>query len=88
MADTVTTTAPEPSTAQLLDVRAVARMLGCSTRHVHRLRDSGKMPPPRRLGALVRWVRAELEDWVASGCRPVRQTGRRTVTTTSPAAGR
>jgi excisionase family DNA binding protein len=62
--------------AALLDVRAVAALLGCSTRHVYRLADAGAMPPPRRLGALVRWSREELLDWIADGCRPVRQAGR------------
>jgi excisionase family DNA binding protein len=72
MSDSVTTTAPGPSTAQLLDVRAVAALLGCSARHVYRLADAGHMPPPLRLGALVRWNRSSLEKWIAGGCRPWR----------------
>jgi excisionase family DNA binding protein len=62
--------------AQLLDMRAVAALLGCSARHVYRLADSGRMPKPIRLGALVRWRRAELLDWLAAGCKPVRLAGR------------
>ena len=66
---------PEPQpvvNAELLDVRAVARLLGgCSTRHVHRLADSGRMPRPLRLGALVRWRRAEVMSWIEGGCRPI-----------------
>jgi excisionase family DNA binding protein len=65
--------APAP---QLLDVRAVAALLGCSARHCYRLCDVGHLPPPVRLGALVRWVRADVEAWIAGGCRPVRPTGR------------
>lgn len=53
---------------ELVDVRAVAAMLGCSTRHVHRLADAGLMPQPVRLGVLVRWQRAKLLDWIAAGC--------------------
>jgi excisionase family DNA binding protein len=60
----------------LLDVRAVARELDCSTRHVYRLADNGRMPPPVRLGALVRWPRLTLEEWIANGCKPIRQAGR------------
>lgn len=60
----------------LLDVRAVAALLDCSPRHVYRLSDAGRMPPPVRIGALVRWRRAEIEDWIATGCKPVRQAGR------------
>jgi excisionase family DNA binding protein len=57
--------------AALLGVRGVASMLGCSPRHVYRLADAGKMPRPIRLGALVRWRRTELTDWIAAGCPAV-----------------
>ena len=70
------TVGPEPQpavNAELLDVRAVAALLGgCSTRHVYRLADAGQMPRPIRLGTLVRWSRAELMTWLDSGCQPVR----------------
>lgn len=62
--------------AELLDVRAVAELLSCSPRHVYRLSDGGRMPPPVRLGGLVRWSRAALLAWMEQGCRPVRQQGR------------
>jgi len=62
--------------AALLDVRAVAALLGCSTRHVYRLSDAGHMPAPVRLGALVRWSRASTEAWIAAGCPPCRTTRR------------
>ncbi len=45
----------------LLDVEAVARLLSCSTRHVRRLADSGRMPWPLKLGTLIRWKRSEVE---------------------------
>jgi excisionase family DNA binding protein len=67
---------PEAAPPALLDVRAVARLLGCSTRHVYRLADAGRMPPPLKLGALVRWPHRAVEDWIAGGCKPVRQTAR------------
>ena len=57
----------EPS-AKLLDVKAVADLLGCSTRHVYRLSDGGKMPPPVKLGSLVRWSRSAIEEWIDAGC--------------------
>lgn len=56
----------------LLDVRQVAALLGCSARHVYRLSDAGRMPSPVHLGALVRWNRADVQHWIADGCRPVR----------------
>lgn len=60
---------------ELLDVRAVAALCGCSPRHIYRLTDRGKMPAPIRLGGLVRWSRRVIENWIAEGCpasRPVR----------------
>jgi excisionase family DNA binding protein len=58
--------------AALLDVEAVATLLNCSTRHVRRMADDGRMPEPIRLGALVRWRKDSLLDWLAGGCPPVR----------------
>jgi excisionase family DNA binding protein len=75
----VLTTTPSPTdtlAAALLDVRAVAALLGCSPRHVYRLADAGRMPPPVRLGALVRWRRQELLDWLAAGCPTSRRATR------------
>lgn len=70
------TVGPEPRpdvSAELLDVRSVAALLGgCSTRHVYRLADACRMPRPIKLGTLVRWSRAELEAWIGAGC-PSRQ---------------
>jgi excisionase family DNA binding protein len=58
--------------AALLDVRAVAALLGCSPRHVYRLADAGRMPAPVKIGALVRWRRQSIEEWISGGCEPVR----------------
>jgi excisionase family DNA binding protein len=66
----------EPPAAQLLDVKAVAAPLICSTRHVYRLSDGGRMPPPVKLGTLVRWRRQDLDTWIAAGCKPCRTPGR------------
>ncbi len=64
---------PQPAvSAELLDVRAVAVLLNCSPRHVYRLADAGRMPPPIRLSTLVRWRRAEVMRWIDDGCRAVR----------------
>jgi excisionase family DNA binding protein len=70
--------APAESAA-LIDVNTVALLGSCSTRHIYRLADAGKMPAPVRLGALVRWRRAEIEQWIADGCKPVRQVSRKTI---------
>lgn len=55
----------EPSA--LLDVAEVAHLLRCSPRHVYRLADRGEIPRPRRLGSLIRWVRADIERWLREG---------------------
>ena len=72
------TVGPEPRpdvSAELLDVKSVAALLGgCSTRHVYRLADGGRMPRPIRLGTLVRWRRSELISWLEGGCQPIRPT--------------
>ena len=59
--------------AELLSVRDVAALLGgCSTRHLYRMVDAGRMPRPLKLGGLVRWRRAEVLEWISDGCPPVR----------------
>lgn len=59
---------PVAPAAALLDVKAVAALLGCSTRHIFRLADAGQMPAPVKLGSLVRWPRGAVEAWIAAGC--------------------
>jgi excisionase family DNA binding protein len=82
MPDTLTTAAgeriagPDRPPAELLDVCAVADMLGASPRHVYRLADAGRLPAPIKLGALVRWPRRIVLDWIAAGCPAVRTVGR------------
>lgn len=71
---------PPPDVAAppaLLDVQAVAHLCDCSPRHVYRMSDAGRMPAPVRIGALVRWSRKDLEEWIASGCKPCRAAGSR-----------
>lgn len=67
---------PLDSPATLLDVKQVAAMLCCSARHVYRMSDAGAMPRPRHVGALVRWCRSEIEQWVLDGCKPIRVAGK------------
>ena len=67
---------PTAAALALLDVQAVASILGISTRSVYRLRDDGEMPASLRLGALVRWSQKSIEEWIAAGCKPIRSAGR------------
>lgn len=57
-----------PEESALFDIRQVAGLLRCSTRHVRRLADAGAMPAPVRLGVLLRWRREELQRWLDAGC--------------------
>ncbi len=52
----------------LMDVGEVAAKLRCSKRHVYRLSDSGRLPRPVKLGALVRWNRQTIDRWLTDGC--------------------
>jgi excisionase family DNA binding protein len=61
----------------LLDVEGVAALLNCSARHIYRLADMGRMPRPVKLGSLVRWSRAAIQDWIAAGCPSCRNGGAR-----------
>jgi excisionase family DNA binding protein len=58
----------------LIDIRAVAKLLGCSPRHVNRLAEAGAMPAPLRLGALVRWSAQTVQEWIEAGCPRVSAT--------------
>jgi len=62
------TSAPDAAATLLLDVQAVAVMVGCSSRNIYRLSDGGRMPRPVRIGRLVRWRTADIEAWIAAGC--------------------
>lgn len=57
----------------LVDVRAVAARLSCSVRSVWRLADAGRLPAPVRLGRLIRWDAAVIDEWIASGCPSCRR---------------
>jgi excisionase family DNA binding protein len=57
-------------TRRLGDAKTVGGVLGCSWRTVYRLADSGKIPAGFKLGALRRWDLAEIESFIAGGCKP------------------
>jgi predicted DNA-binding transcriptional regulator AlpA len=57
-------------TRRLGDAKAVGGMLAMSWRTVYRLADAQKIPPRFKLGALRRWDLAEIEAFIAGGCKP------------------
>ncbi len=52
---------PEPL---LVSAIRLARMLSCSVRTIWRLKASGALPTPVKLGASVRWDRRDIERWL------------------------
>lgn len=54
----------DDGTPEWLSPAGLARYLDCSLRHVWRLRDSGDLPAPVRLGRLVRWRRVAVEKFL------------------------
>jgi excisionase family DNA binding protein len=71
MATTAKTASPRARRQPMLDVDELAEMLKCSTRHIYRMSESGRMPAPVRLGSLVRWDQSVIDEWIEDGC-PVR----------------
>lgn len=69
-------------TGMLVDVKTAAKLLCVSAQTLYRLRDLKAMPQPVRLGSSVRWLLAELIEWVDEGCpskwqRPTPRSRRR-----------
>lgn len=54
-----------------LTVDQVAELLQCSSRHVYRLEERGRLPRAARLGSSVRWPRHAIEDWISNGCKAI-----------------
>ena len=69
-----------PAQSAMLTVNGVATMLACSPRTIYRLADAGSIPPPVRIGGMVRWPRESLEQWIADGC-PVPTNGKNSAKT-------
>jgi excisionase family DNA binding protein len=61
-----------PVRPELIDVETFGELLNVSTRHVRRLVDAGKCPPPVRLGRATRWSRRVVEQWILEGCPKIR----------------
>jgi len=72
-----------PPAKSLGDVNAVATIYDCSQRHVYRMADSGRIPRPIKLGALVRWrlrtgdPMTGVFDHIEAGCPSCRKGGQR-----------
>ncbi len=56
---------------RMIDVAAIAKLLGVSSRHVYRLVDSSRMPRPIKLGGANRWDKEIVTRWINDGCPSV-----------------
>lgn len=50
----------------LLKAKQIATFIGCSSKHVLRLAESGQFPKPVKVGKkMLRWPREAVERWLA-----------------------
>jgi excisionase family DNA binding protein len=61
-------TASSEAPSLLLSAKTLAKRLEVSVRTLWRLRSSGKLPEPVRIGGVIRWRTADIDAWVAAGC--------------------
>jgi predicted DNA-binding transcriptional regulator AlpA len=66
----------EQPARRLGDCKAVGQVLGCSWRTVIRLADAGRIPAGYKLSALRRWDMAEIDAFIAAGCKPPKATAK------------
>lgn len=53
---------------RLIGIREVARRLGISKRTVERFVERGTIKKPIRVGRQIRWIEAEIDEWIRQGC--------------------
>ncbi len=55
----------------LVSAQELAEMLQISTRTLWRLRASGQIVEPLKIGGATRWRLDEVDDWISRGCPEV-----------------
>lgn len=55
---------PDSLPPLLIDVKQVAKLLGVADRTVRRMRDAGKLPPPKKIGRRILWRYADIRKFV------------------------
>ncbi|MDV6032737.1 MAG: helix-turn-helix domain-containing protein [Phycisphaera sp. RhM] len=68
---------PETSSPTMLTVDDLASRWNCSIKHVRRQRDAGLIPAGVRIGRLLRFPVAEIEQWERDGCPTRSRASRR-----------
>ena len=59
---------PDGQSPALLSAESLAQMIQVSVRTVWRLRSSGKLPRPVKVGGSIRWRADEVQNWIEDGC--------------------
>ncbi len=59
----------------MMDAREAAKLCSFSESMLYKLNRAGKMPPPIRIGALLRWKRSDVVRWIEEGCPEDRPEG-------------
>jgi excisionase family DNA binding protein len=65
-------TSPATDLPLLLTKAELADLLRCSGRTLYRQLQAGELPPPVRIGRLLRWRRPDIEQWIDAGCPAVK----------------
>jgi predicted DNA-binding transcriptional regulator AlpA len=60
----------------LANASQVAGMLKVSKTTLWRLRATGRLPRPVRIGGSIRWIIADLRAWIEDGCSDLRELTR------------
>ena len=55
----------------LISAKALAELLGVSTRTIQRLSQQNKLPLPVRFGRNSRWRTDVIRRWIEKGCPPL-----------------
>jgi len=60
-------------TSLLLKAQELAEMLSVSTRHIWRMKASGKLPRAIEIGKCVRWKLLDISNWLSMGCPSMKE---------------
>ncbi len=58
----------KPIPFRLLSIQDMAAIVNCSVASVYTMKAYGRIPPPLRVGRLVRWDPRVVQKWVDDGC--------------------
>jgi predicted DNA-binding transcriptional regulator AlpA len=68
-----------PPICAVLTTEDLAEILKCSPESIAKMVDAGHIPQPHQLGDLQRWLRSEIDGWIAGGMKPVGRQRRKAV---------